>query len=347
MSTALSVLTSAAPSTIDPSAFFSRDQVDLIKRQIAVGVTDDELKLFLYQCARTGLDPFSRQIYAIVRKQWNPETRTKDPKMTIQTGIDGFRVIAERTKRYAPGAETVFDYDQNGKVKKATAFVKKLTEDGTWHVVSASAFYEEYVAMYEGKPQGLWSKPHIMLGKCAEAQALRRAFPSELSGIYTTEEMAQAGTAEAPNSAPDYTPPPGKGSADPKGERPSTTSSPRSEASPPSSPSTPPASSTPSSASTESIPDDGEAPGPGEVTALEDLVFKTLKWARLRARNWLVKHWNTDNPEAMTKRQIADAMALAQAAQAAVAVGNDEIYAAKVAELRAAGRIRPEQSEAA
>jgi phage recombination protein Bet len=190
MSTALAIV--GAPASIDTSAFFSGDQVALIKRQIAKDCSDDELKLFLYQCARTGLDPFSRQIYAIVRKQWNPETREKEPKMTIQTGIDGLRLIAERTKRYAPGPEPVFEYDAAKKIRKATAYVKKRTDpDGTWHMVEASAYYDEYVQLYNGQPQGQWSKPHMMLGKCAEALALRKAFPAEMSGIYTGDEIQE------------------------------------------------------------------------------------------------------------------------------------------------------------
>jgi hypothetical protein len=72
--------------------------------------------------------------------------------------------------------------------------VKKMTQDGTWHLVEASAEYEEYVATTrDGKPTRMWAeKPRIMLGKCAEALALRKAFPAELSGVYTAEEMDKA-----------------------------------------------------------------------------------------------------------------------------------------------------------
>ncbi len=198
--TALAVVN--APSSIDATTFFSPSQIDLIKRTIAKDCTDDELRLFLYQCARTGLDPFSKQIYAIVRRQYNPETRQKEPRMTIQTGIDGLRLIADRTGRYAPGPKPIFEYDKSGRPTEATAFVKKRTPDGVWHLVEASAYYDEYVQLHDGKLQGQWSKPRMMLGKCAEALALRKAFPAEMSGIYTADEMGQADRIDDAGSGP-------------------------------------------------------------------------------------------------------------------------------------------------
>jgi len=200
------------PASVDPSTFFSRSQIDLIKRQVAKGVTDDELQLFLYQCARTGLDPLSRQIYALERREKVGNDWVK--RMSIQTGIDGLRLIAERTGRYAPGPETTYEYDSAANLRKATAYIKKLTADGTWHIVSASAFWDEYVALkQDGTPTKIWNeKRHVMLGKCAESLALRRAFPAEMSGLYTSEEMDKANTPgveyEPPKTAPPKQPPP-------------------------------------------------------------------------------------------------------------------------------------------
>ena len=131
-------------------------------------------------------------MYAIKRKAKRPDG-TFGEAMTIQTSIDGYRLVAERTGRYCPGQKTTYEYDKNGKLLSATAYVKKLTKDGTWHVVEAEAAFEEYVQAYNGKPSGLWEKmPRVMLGKCAEALAIRKCFPAELSGVYTKEEMQQA-----------------------------------------------------------------------------------------------------------------------------------------------------------
>ena len=166
---------------------WDKEQVELIKRTVAKGTTDDELQLFLYIAKRTGLDPFARQIYCV--KRWD-STENREV-MTPQTGIDGFRLVADRTDKYAPGTitwETV-----NGKPTSATATIKKLV-DGVWHEVSATAFFEEYAQhKKDGSLTSMWLKmPKLMIGKCAEALVLRKAFPAELSGVYTHDEMMQA-----------------------------------------------------------------------------------------------------------------------------------------------------------
>jgi phage recombination protein Bet len=177
---------------------FSEDQLDLIKRTIANGATNDELQLFMMQCKRTGLDPFARQIHLVKRKVWNPDTRESEDRATIQVGIDGYRLVADRTGRYAPGRANSFEYDSDGKLVSATAYVQKLVQD-KWMECAATAHFAEYAQIKkDGVPTKMWAeKPHIMLGKCAEALALRRAFPAELSGVYTDDEMPQANDARA------------------------------------------------------------------------------------------------------------------------------------------------------
>ncbi len=166
---------------------FTPDKIQLLKNTICPKSTDNELELFMYVCRKLGLDPFLKQIHPV--KRWN--SALKAESMTIQVGIDGYRLIAERTGKYAPGKSPDFEY-KNEKVYSSTAYVKKFA-GGTWHDISATAYYDEYVCTNkDGTPMAMWRKPHIMLAKCAEALALRKAFPGELSGTYTDEEMAQA-----------------------------------------------------------------------------------------------------------------------------------------------------------
>lgn len=169
---------------------FSYQQIDILKNSICKGATDEEFQIFLMACKQTQLDPFMKQIYAV--KRW--DSRLKRETMTIQTGIDGYRLMAERTERYAPGPKPSFSYDSNGLLLSATAYVKKMTKDGTWHVVEAEAYLDEYCQRdKEGKCTGMWrNMQRNQLAKCAESLALRKAFPAEISGVYTKEEMAQA-----------------------------------------------------------------------------------------------------------------------------------------------------------
>jgi phage recombination protein Bet len=168
---------------------FSSDQVALIKSQIAPKATDNELQLFLYQAKRTGLDPLTRQIYAIHR--WNSGQGKE--VMTIQTSIDGFRVIAERSGDYAGQDEPVFT-EADGKMISCKVTVYRFRGDVRYPAAVGVAFWDEYKQVgKDGKPSGLWAKmPHTMLAKVAEALALRKAYPQDLSGLYTGDEMQQA-----------------------------------------------------------------------------------------------------------------------------------------------------------
>lgn len=166
------------------------EKKQLLKNTLCKGSSDDEFSMFLMACTRTGLDPFMKQIYAIPR--WDKKIGKN--VYVIQISIDGFRLVAERTGNYSPGREPSYAYDENKRLFSCTAYVKKRSNDGTWHEVSACAHFEEYVQKdKEGKVTQFWHKmPHVMLAKCAESLALRKAFPADLSGLYTSDEMGQA-----------------------------------------------------------------------------------------------------------------------------------------------------------
>lgn len=145
-----------------------------------------ELAVFLHFAQRTGLDPFARQIYMIER----------GGRFTIQASIDGLRIVAQRSGEYAgqvgpywcgeDGEWTDVWLENKPPVAAKVGVLRKGFQEPLWGV----AKYDSYNA---NSP--IWKKmPDTMIAKCAEALALRKAFPNDLSGLYTTEEMEQVDT---------------------------------------------------------------------------------------------------------------------------------------------------------
>jgi len=173
----------------------SREQIQLIKDTVARGATDAELALFLYQCARLGLDPLLHQAYLVKRRQeidgsWREVG-------AIQIGIDGMRLAAQRTGEY--GGETDSEWcgpdgewrdvwlsDEPPMAARVGVYRKGRAEP-----MRAVARYSSYVQRKrDGTVNRMWNeRPDIMLAKCASALAHRKAFPDAFSGVYTEDEV--------------------------------------------------------------------------------------------------------------------------------------------------------------
>lgn len=175
---------------------WSSDEIETLRDTVASDLTQAEFKLFGYVCQRTGLDPFRKQIYAIKRK----DRDNPNGKLTFQTGIDGYRAIAFRTDRCegqtAPqwcGPDGVWREVWLEKQQPAAARIgvfRAGCREPFWGVARFSAYAQ---TKYDGGTTMMWTKMGAeQLAKCAEALALRKAFPEEYAGVYTKDEMAQA-----------------------------------------------------------------------------------------------------------------------------------------------------------
>lgn len=215
---------------------YSGKQLELIRRTVASDCNEDEFNMFIEVARLRDLNPFLKQIYAFVFSKDDLKKR----KMSIITGIDGFRIIAARCRDYRPDENSPrVEFDESKKssenplgIVKVTVSPYKFGPDGKWYPVAAEAYWDEYAPLEysendlewvdtgekwpdSGKPKmrkqpkqatdgeakrvpsGLWLKmPHGQLSKCAEAQALRKGWPEEFSGVYVQEEMERSRVAD-------------------------------------------------------------------------------------------------------------------------------------------------------
>lgn len=190
---------------------YNASQLATIRQTLAADCSGPEFDLYMEVSRRVGLDPFRKQIYAVVYNKDKPAKR----KMSIITAIDGFRSVAARNGDYRPDEnEPDIIYSAEAKdpktnplgIVKATVRTFKYGKDQQWHPVSGWAYWNEYAPITErwAEIDGKWSPtgefeldkrsnwyrmPHVMLPKCAEAQSLRKGWPEDLSGLYSPEEM--------------------------------------------------------------------------------------------------------------------------------------------------------------
>ena len=166
-------------------ADYTAEQRRLITDVLCKGGSEQEVRFFMEVANRCHLDPFKRQIHAVKRY----DSKLQRETLTFQVSIEGLRAIAARTGEYAGNDEPIFK-EKDGYIVSATATVWRLIK-GQRVAFTATVYWDECVQTKKGgEPNTFWAnKPRTMLGKCAEAAALRKGFPEEAGGLYTEEEM--------------------------------------------------------------------------------------------------------------------------------------------------------------
>jgi phage recombination protein Bet len=185
----------------DSDATWSPEQLAVLRHMGVEGAPQAELQVFHHQSKRTGLDPFSKQIYMLSRRQKNRQGQW-ETKWTIQTGIDGYRLTGHRAAKrdgvtlgYGPtewcGPDGVWR-EVWASAEPPVAARATVLRDG--QPFPAVAHYDEYAQKDgQGNVNAMWRRmARGQLAKCAEALALRKAFPADLAGVYTDAEMHQA-----------------------------------------------------------------------------------------------------------------------------------------------------------
>lgn len=199
---------------------YSAKQLETIKLTVASDTNDLEFDLFMEACRSYRLDPFRKQINAVVYSKNDPKKR----KMSIIVARDGLRVLAQRCKDYRPAsAAAKIDYDKdligptNPKgIVRAEITLFKQDNRGEWFPVVGEAYWDEFAPVKdewvfdkdEGKNRpsgkktldqsGNWAKmPIVMISKCAESQALRAGWPDQFGNIFSEEEMERLSVDES------------------------------------------------------------------------------------------------------------------------------------------------------
>jgi len=157
--------------------------VKTLKQTVFPNASGEELALYFHQCRRTGVHPLDGLIHPVKRGSQG-ETR-----VSFQASIDYLRSVAEDSGEYDGQDEPEYEGMVDDKYPELARV--KVYRKGIERPFVGIARWLEY---YPGDKLGfMWRKmPHNQLAKCAEALALRKAFPQKLHGLYIGEEMAQA-----------------------------------------------------------------------------------------------------------------------------------------------------------
>ena len=190
--TTTTAITTTTPAALAPShrLAFTEAQETIIRRSLLSGATPEEAAVLLEVARLRGLNPITRQIHFVQRSTWNAETKSRENVWAFQVAIDGLRAIAERTGEYEGTDEPETTEAANGQPLKCRVLVWRKGRQKPSVGVARFAEYAQFTL--DGKLTKMWrEKPFLMLEKCAEALALRRAFPEDMGGLLEASEMEQ------------------------------------------------------------------------------------------------------------------------------------------------------------
>lgn len=162
---------------------FTPEQMKLIRDTIARNASPDELQLFLYRAKVLGLDPLKTGQIHFVKYGTGPGS--------VVIGIEGFRAFAHRSKMMSGIERGVKRDEKSGKILYGWCRVHRKD----WQ---HPAYEEVSFAEYDTGRNNWLKMPETMIKKVAEASALRMAFPNDLGGVYSEEEMEKVAQTGGP-----------------------------------------------------------------------------------------------------------------------------------------------------
>jgi phage recombination protein Bet len=183
-----------------------------LKNSIYSGAKDESIMMVLDYCKAAELDPMQKPVHIV--PMW--DKNLKCMKDTIMAGIGLYRIQAARSNQYAGVSEPEYGKTINSKLdgiaishpEWCKVTVKKIVQGVLVEFAAKEYWVENYATAKKDTtaPNTMWKKrPFAQLAKCAEAQALRKAFPELVSHHPTAEEMEGKSFIEN-DLTPDVTP---------------------------------------------------------------------------------------------------------------------------------------------
>jgi phage recombination protein Bet len=170
-----------------------------LKNSLYTGARDESIKMVLDYCKAAKLDPMQKPVHIVPMSVKNAVTGKYEYKDVVMAGVGLYRIQAARSNQYAGVSEPEFGEDVKCNLggveitypKWCKVTVKKLVNNTIVEFTAKEYWLENYAAKKDtSTPNTMWQKrPYGQLAKCAEAQALRKAFPEIVSQHPTAEEM--------------------------------------------------------------------------------------------------------------------------------------------------------------